>query len=165
MPILFEILGIAGIAISMLAYVPQVVHLAREHCSAGISRRAWAMWLASGLLIGALAIHRRDPVFILLQISNLTSTALILFLSWRYRGMVCEAHAPPRPAAQPPATAGLARSMRNPAQQGHGRGHGRGTERHGPAFAPARVRSETPEDVPSAPWAGYGLPQPLRDPE
>jgi L-serine deaminase len=30
----FELLGVAGIAISMLAYLPQVVHLAKEHCSA-----------------------------------------------------------------------------------------------------------------------------------
>ncbi|HET9242172.1 MAG TPA: PQ-loop domain-containing transporter [Gaiella sp.] len=51
----FELLGVAGIAISMLAYVPQVVHLGREHCSAGISRRAWAMWLGSSVLIGATA--------------------------------------------------------------------------------------------------------------
>jgi hypothetical protein len=50
------------------------------------------MWLASGLLIGALAVQRRDPVFILLQITNLTSTALVLVLSWRYRGMACAAH-------------------------------------------------------------------------
>jgi uncharacterized protein with PQ loop repeat len=102
-PPLFEILGIAGIAIAMLAYLPQVVHLAKEHCSEGISRRAWAMWLASSLLIGALALHRRDPVFILLQVSNLTSTAIILFLSLRYRGMVCEGHArpPPAPRARP----------------------------------------------------------------
>ena len=93
MPSVFEVLGVAGIAISVVAYVPQVVHLAREHCSAGISSRAWGMWLASGLLIGALAVSRRDPVFILLQITNLTSTALVLFLSWRFRGMVCETHA------------------------------------------------------------------------
>jgi len=92
-PSLFETLGIVGIAISVLAYVPQVVHLGREHCSAGISRRAWAMWLASGLLVGTLAVSRRDPVFILLQIANLTSTAVILFLSWRFRGMACAVHA------------------------------------------------------------------------
>jgi lipid-A-disaccharide synthase-like uncharacterized protein len=90
---LFELLGIAGIAISMLAYLPQVVHLAREHCSAGVSRRAWAMWVASSLLIGALALHREDPVFILLQISSLTSAAIILLLAQRYRGLVCETHA------------------------------------------------------------------------
>jgi uncharacterized protein with PQ loop repeat len=50
----FEFLGVAGIAISMLAYMPQVVHLAKEHCSAGVSSRAWAMWLVSSLLVGAL---------------------------------------------------------------------------------------------------------------
>jgi lipid-A-disaccharide synthase-like uncharacterized protein len=93
MPSLFEVLGVTGIAISVTAYVPQVVHLWREQCSAGISGRAWAMWLVSGLLVGTLAVHRRDPVFILLQVANLTSTAAVLFLSWRYRGMVCEAHA------------------------------------------------------------------------
>ncbi len=90
---MFEILGIAGIAISMLAYLPQVVHLERQHCSAGVSGRAWGMWLVSSLLVGALALHRRDPVFILLQVSTLASAAVILFLVRRYRGMVCDAHA------------------------------------------------------------------------
>ena len=89
----FEIFGVAGIAISMLAYVPQVVHLGRERCSAGVSRRAWAMWLASSVLIGTLAVYRRDPVFILLQVSTLTSAAIILVLAHRYRGLVCAFHA------------------------------------------------------------------------
>lgn len=88
----FEIIGAAGIAISMLAYLPQVVHLAREHCSAGVSSRAWFMWLISSLLVGSLALHRGDPVFILLQISSLTSAAVILFLAHRYRSLVCEVH-------------------------------------------------------------------------
>jgi lipid-A-disaccharide synthase-like uncharacterized protein len=90
----FEMLGVAGIAISMLAYVPQVVHLGREHCSAGVSRRAWAMWLLSSVLIGTLAVYRQDPVFILLQLSTLTSAAIILFLAHKYRGMVCAWHRP-----------------------------------------------------------------------
>ncbi len=89
---MFEVLGMTGIAISLLAYVPQIVHLEREHCSAGVSRRAWAMWLAASLLIGALAVHRGDIVFIALQVSSLTSAATILFLAQRYRGMVCEFH-------------------------------------------------------------------------
>jgi hypothetical protein len=89
----FEILGIAGVAISVAAYVPQVVHLGREHCSAGVSSRAWAMWLVSSLLIGALALHRREPVFIALQVINLTSISVTLLLARRYRGMVCAFHA------------------------------------------------------------------------
>src|SRR4051812_7684093 len=68
----FEVLGVAGIAIAVVAYLPQVVHMAKEHCSAGVSSRAWLMWLISSLLIGTLAIHREDAVFILLQISNMS---------------------------------------------------------------------------------------------
>ena len=103
---MFEILGVTGIAFSVCAYVPQVIHLWREHCSAGVSTRAWAMWLASGVLIGLLALHRGDPVFILLQVSSLTSAAVILLLARRYRGMSCETHAhlapgPPPPRARP----------------------------------------------------------------
>jgi lipid-A-disaccharide synthase-like uncharacterized protein len=97
---MFEILGVIGIAISVAAYVPQVVHIAREHCSAGVSSRAWAMWLAGGLLVGLLAVQRGDPVFILLQLSSLTSSAMILLLARRYRGMACETHrhlVPPPP--------------------------------------------------------------------
>ena len=90
---MFETLGIAGIAIAMLAYVPQVVHLGREHCSAGVSRRAWVMWLVSSVLVGSLAVHRGDLVFISLQVSSMTSAALILCLVYRYRGMVCDYHA------------------------------------------------------------------------
>jgi uncharacterized protein with PQ loop repeat len=51
---MFELLGVAGIIISVLAYLPQVIHLARQHCSAGVSGRAWSMWLASSIMVGAL---------------------------------------------------------------------------------------------------------------
>jgi uncharacterized protein with PQ loop repeat len=90
---MFEIVGVVGIAISVLAYLPQVVRLAREHCSAGVSGRACAMWLTSSVFVGALALHRHDAVFVLLQLSTLTSALIILFLVHRYRGMVCTARA------------------------------------------------------------------------
>ena len=102
---MFEILGVAGIALSVGAYVPQAVHLWREHCSAGVSTRAWAMWLAGAVLIGLLAMHRGDPVFILLQVSSITSATVILLLARKYRGMSCETHAhlvPRRPPCGDP---------------------------------------------------------------
>jgi len=40
-----------------------------------------------------LALHRHEPVFILLQGSTLLSAAVILVLVHRYRGIVCLAHA------------------------------------------------------------------------
>ena len=90
---MFELLGIAGIAISVLAYLPQVIHLARQHCSAGVSGRAWSMWLASSIMIGALALHRHDPLFILFQFTTLLSATVIVVLVHRYHGMVCATHA------------------------------------------------------------------------
>lgn len=105
---MFEILGIAGITVSMLAYVPQVIHLGREHCSAGISRRAWAMWIVGSVLVGVLAVHRGDLVFIALQLSTLTSAVVILYLAQKYRGQVCEAHAA-NPATEITVTGGPTR--------------------------------------------------------
>jgi lipid-A-disaccharide synthase-like uncharacterized protein len=99
----FDVIGIIGIGISVIAYLPQVVHLGREHCSAGVSRRAWAMWLVSGLLVGSLAVHRRDPVFIMLQVASVTSAAVILVLARRFRGMVCATHAHVIPSGAAPA--------------------------------------------------------------
>src|SRR5713226_6237902 len=90
---MFELVGVAGIVISVLAYLPQVIHLARQHCSAGVSSRAWSMWLVSSVMIGALALHRHNPVFILLQVSALFSATAIVVLVHRYRGMVCKTHA------------------------------------------------------------------------
>jgi hypothetical protein len=51
------------------------------------------MWLTSSLLVGALAVHREDMVFIILQLSTVASATVILFLAHKYRGMACEAHA------------------------------------------------------------------------
>ena len=87
-----EVLGFAAMAISVIAYLPQIVHLIREHCSAGISIGAYIMWIVSGLMLLVYAIARRDPVFISLQSYNIGAGALILFFSIKYRGQLCEVH-------------------------------------------------------------------------
>ena len=103
-----------GIAISVLAYLPQVVHLAREHCSAGVSIRAWSMWLVSSVLIGALAFHQRDAVFILLQLSTFASAAAVVLLARRYRGLACDAHSDAIPGTVAHTQRVKALSLRDP---------------------------------------------------
>ena len=98
----FEALGILGISLSVVAYLPQVTHLAREHCSAGISTRAWSLWLASSFLIGTLAVYRGDYVFISLAATSLASSLAILLLAKRYRYTACDTHPPPSPRPAPP---------------------------------------------------------------
>ena len=89
---LFEILGMVGIGLSVVAYLPQVLHLMKEHCSAGISARAWGLWLVSSVLVGSLAVYRRDYVFISLTASSLLSSTAVLVLARRYRANVCTTH-------------------------------------------------------------------------
>lgn len=95
----FEILGMVGVGLSVIAYLPQMTNLAKEHCSAGISLRAWTMWLASSGLVGALAVYRGDYVFICLAATSLLSSTTVLLLARKYQGASCASHQPgDRPA-------------------------------------------------------------------
>jgi selenoprotein W-related protein len=50
----------SSIGLSVAAYLPQMAHLAEERRSAEEQHPRWMMWLASGLLIRTLALHRRN---------------------------------------------------------------------------------------------------------
>jgi hypothetical protein len=91
----FELLGFGGVAISCFAYVPQIVHLANKHCSAGISVKAWLLWLLASFLIFLHAFSIFDFVFVTLQIANIAAITVIIVLSKRYQNMYCEKHRPP----------------------------------------------------------------------
>ena len=55
-------LGYAGTVLVILAYLPQVRHLLHEHCSAGLSVRAYLMWGAASALLLSYAISLGDRV-------------------------------------------------------------------------------------------------------
>lgn len=86
------ITGFIGTGLAIWAYVPQVRHLLQEHCSAGISRRAYAVWLAADFLLLLHAAMIRDAVFIFLQAANTVLTAVILAYAEKYRNGVCPTH-------------------------------------------------------------------------
>ena len=87
-----ELLGLVATALVICAYVPQVSHLVREHCSAGISLQAFGLWLVSSGLLFVHAAMIGDPIFALLQIVNLIATGIIIVCARRYRGSVCATH-------------------------------------------------------------------------
>ena len=87
-----EILGPAGIGVVAVAYLPQIVHLRREHCSAGISVRAYSLWCISSSLVLIHAAMIRDVVFTVFQAINLLATATIVILVKRYGRHVCLTH-------------------------------------------------------------------------
>jgi uncharacterized protein with PQ loop repeat len=85
-------LGFAGMTLCALAYLPQIIHLIRERCSAGLSVRAYVMWVVAGILLLCYAVAMRDAVFIALQSYNLAAATLICFFCKKYDGLLCEEH-------------------------------------------------------------------------
>ena len=86
-------IGLTGALIAGYAYLPQIRHLTKEHCSAGISRSAFALWFLSSILITINAAFIRSPVFLVLGIIQILSTGVIYVFSTRYRGQLCPYHA------------------------------------------------------------------------
>lgn len=104
---LSELLGMSGAALSGYAYLPQITHLLHERCSAGLSERAFTLWLIASGLMTIHAFTIRAPVFILLGGLQLFATATIAYFSRRYRGLACPSHAM-NPAAEAEVTKPIA---------------------------------------------------------
>jgi PQ loop repeat len=89
-----EIAGFVGAGLAGAAYIPQISHLVRARCSAGISRLAFEVWLLASLLTTARAIAIHDGVFIALGGIQIMATALIMLYATRYKGAPCPIHLP-----------------------------------------------------------------------
>jgi hypothetical protein len=103
-----EIAGFTGAALAGAAYVPQILHLIRARCSAGISRLAFQVWLLASLLTTTRTIAIHADVFIVLGGTQILATALIMLYATRYKDTSCPIHLPCEPAARI-ATAALRR--------------------------------------------------------
>jgi len=95
-----EIAGFAGAGLAGAAYVPQIHHLVKAHCSAGISTPAFEVWLLAALLTTAQAIAIHAGVFIVLGGIEIVATALVMFYAARYKDTACVSHLPGQPAAR-----------------------------------------------------------------
>ena len=84
--------GFAGTFIVIIAYLPQILHLVKAQCSAGISLKAYGLWLVSSLLLLGHAFNLNDAVFIALQSYQLGATMTIVTFAWKYKNMTCELH-------------------------------------------------------------------------
>ena len=101
-----EIAGFAGAGLAGAAYVPQIAHLVRAHCSAGVSRLAFEVWLLASVLTTARAIAIHAGVFIVLGGIQIVATALILLSAARYKDTPCPVHLPCQPMAKAAAETG-----------------------------------------------------------
>jgi uncharacterized protein with PQ loop repeat len=87
-----SILGFIGTIIAVAAYIPQIVHLIKERCSAGVSLTTYSLWIISSLLLLLNAISIRSVVFIVFQVCNFIAICIILFFGNRYKSDRCPTH-------------------------------------------------------------------------
>jgi len=85
-------LGFTGMGLVVVAYVPQIIHLVRARCTAGVSTWAYLVWTLSAAILLVYAITAEDPVFISLQAYQLVALTSIYFLSRRLKGQPCDEH-------------------------------------------------------------------------
>lgn len=85
-------LGLVGMGLVVLAYIPQIAHLMSARCTAGVSTWAYFVWTVSAALLLAYAITARDLVFISLQLYQLVALGSIYLFSRLHRGRSCDVH-------------------------------------------------------------------------
>jgi hypothetical protein len=95
-----QIAGFAGAGLAGAAYIPQISHLIKARCSAGISRLAFEAWLLASVLTTARAIAIHADAFIMLGAIQIAATALITLYTARYKDTPCPVHLPPHPTAK-----------------------------------------------------------------
>lgn len=87
-----QLIGFIATGMIVLAYLPQLIHMFRAKCTAGISISAYLLWaLASGALLWY-AIQIDDLVFISLYGYQLIATTIIFLLAWKNGDCKCEQH-------------------------------------------------------------------------
>jgi uncharacterized protein with PQ loop repeat len=101
-----ELAGFAGAMMAGAAYVPQIRHLIKERCAAGISRSAFGVWLVASLLVTTRAVAIRSRVFIVLGAIQVLATAVICVYAKIYQNSFCESHEPHVEPVEQPVAAG-----------------------------------------------------------
>lgn len=86
------IAGFTGAGISGAAYIPQIGHLIKARCSAGMSEMAYSWWLIASMLVMVQAVTIRAVVFILLGSVQITAMIIIMVYTARYKNQVCSLH-------------------------------------------------------------------------
>jgi lipid-A-disaccharide synthase-like uncharacterized protein len=75
-----EILGWLGTALVIIAYFPQIRHLAIQRCAWGISVATWVIWLIASALLLSYCIIRGDFLLCFVQSVNIVAILLTIIL-------------------------------------------------------------------------------------
>jgi uncharacterized protein with PQ loop repeat len=87
-----EALGLAATGLVIAGYLPQIGHLIKERCTAGISVPAFLVWCVAAALFLVHAALIDDAVFVAAQSVNLAAGTIIVMFCKRYKGHRCPFH-------------------------------------------------------------------------
>ena len=86
-----EMLGWAGTALVIVAYVPQIRHLYTEKCAWGISVSTWVIWLVASILLLSYCVLRHEALLGVVQGANLAAIMTTIILVGRSNN-ICPYH-------------------------------------------------------------------------
>ncbi len=89
-----ELAAFLGVGLAAAGYLPQILHLSRERCAAGISKTAFCIWFLAALLITSHAVATGAMAFIALGVVQIIATAVVLAYATRYASSYCAGHEP-----------------------------------------------------------------------
>ena len=89
---LSQIMGFTGTGIVAAAYIPQIRHLIKEHCSTGISVRAYSLWFSALVLFLVHAARIKNVAFVFVQVVNLAAICAIVIYCKKYENQMCLTH-------------------------------------------------------------------------
>ncbi|MCC6865734.1 MAG: PQ-loop repeat-containing protein [Ignavibacteria bacterium] len=87
-----NIFGFAGTALVITGYIPQIYHLIKEHCSEGLSIKAYLLWCVSSLLFLVHSFIIGDIVFQFVQLISLISSVIIVIYCRKFKDHYCVYH-------------------------------------------------------------------------
>lgn len=89
---ILRILGFIGTVLVVIAYIPQIAHLIKQHCTYGISIKAWSIWFIATMLMLPYAFAVQATIFVLLLSIHSVAIAFILIFSYFHQGKFCSRH-------------------------------------------------------------------------
>ena len=91
MTLTLQMLGWAGTALVIVAYVPQIRHLYSQKCAWGISVLTWVIWLVASVLLLSYCIFQHQGLLGVVQAANLAAIMTTLILLGRSNN-ICPYH-------------------------------------------------------------------------
>ena len=87
-----HVIGIFGVLLAFIGYVPQLSHLIKYKCPAKVDTSMYGIWAISSTLLLIHAIGIKTLIFTIVQIGNLVVVIIIYFLSQLYKTNRCKQH-------------------------------------------------------------------------